>query len=299
MEQLKKRWFVGFVYVSLIFLLVGLYREDYLVIPHIYSAKYLALSIASLCAGFIFNGLGWKKILDGTGYPISFANSISSSGLAVFGKYIPGKLWAMVGQGGYVVREYDYPKANIATIIVTAQVIALWIGLILSAIGLVFLGSFSTTLSWAIGIALLVFSGTIFTNLPAKAAAKLLKAMSKGEAVDVALDFKTVIGTALMYLITWCLWCMGFYFLVVSLSDGFDVEVTIGLSYALALLVGFLALIIPGGLGVREGVIVASLTYVGFDLQLATTISIASRLWYLCGEIFIFLLALIMDKRKA
>ena len=102
-----------------------------------------------------------------------------------------------------------------------------------------------------------------------------------------------------MYLLMWVLRCVGFYLLVVSLSNGTEIHIGIGLSYALALCVGFLALAVPGGLGVREGILVAYLTYAGFDLQQATTISIASRLWFLIGECFIFFTGFILDKLRS
>jgi uncharacterized membrane protein YbhN (UPF0104 family) len=49
----------------------------------------------------------------------------------------------------------------------------------------------------------------------------------------------------------------------------------------------------PGGLGVREGIIVLVLTATGLDVKVATTISVISRIWFISGEIFIFLMAIL------
>ncbi len=57
---------------------------------------------------------------------------------------------------------------------------------------------------------------------------------------------------------------------------------------------GVLAIILPGGLGVREGIIVAYLTLAGLDVETATTISFMNRLWFISGEVFIFLLSSIL-----
>ncbi|MEX0928342.1 MAG: hypothetical protein WD266_08950 [Balneolales bacterium] len=83
------------------------------------------------------------------------------------------------------------------------------------------------------------------------------------------------------------MWSAGFYFLILSLTDS-PVSPTAGLSFALATNIGIIAIFAPGGLGVREAVIVGYLNYIGLSLAEATTISIASRLWFLAGEVFLF-----------
>ena len=91
------------------------------------------------------------------------------------------------------------------------------------------------------------------------------------------------------FFFTWIFWCIGFYFFVSSIVD--DVIFPyIGLGFSLATTLGVVAVIAPGGIGVREGVLVGFLTLSGMTVENATTVSVASRLWYLCGEIFIFLL---------
>jgi uncharacterized membrane protein YbhN (UPF0104 family) len=62
----------------------------------------------------------------------------------------------------------------------------------------------------------------------------------------------------------------------------------VGAGFPLAASLGVLALVAPGGLGVREGVIVAYLGLAGIPAMEATTISIASRLWFLGGELIFF-----------
>ena len=84
----------------------------------------------------------------------------------------------------------------------------------------------------------------------------------------------------------WISWSLGFYFLTVSL--GFSLPVNIGFLFTFAALAGILALISPGGLGVREGVIAAGLIFYGMSNEQAFSLSAFSRIWYLGGELFIF-----------
>ena len=90
------------------------------------------------------------------------------------------------------------------------------------------------------------------------------------------------------------------YFLSSSII-AYDVPLSVGFSFALACVVAVLALIAPGGIGVREGVLITILIGIGLEKQDAISISVISRLWFLVGEVFIFILASILsitDKDK-
>jgi len=69
-------------------------------------------------------------------------------------------------------------------------------------------------------------------------------------------------------------------------------------AFSLAWTIGFVTPGASGGIGVREGIITAYLVMSGVELELATTISVLSRIWFVLGEIFIFMLALVLNVRK-
>ena len=66
--------------------------------------------------------------------------------------------------------------------------------------------------------------------------------------------------------------------------------------YPLALTIGLIVIVMPGGLGVREGIIYTSLIYLGIDSELSLSISIYSRFWSTLGELVIFLVTLSFEK---
>ena len=73
-------------------------------------------------------------------------------------------------------------------------------------------------------------------------------------------------------------------------------------AFPLSVCIGLIAIFLPGGLGLREGVIIAYLSLVGMEIETATTISFISRFWFVGGEVFIFLLAMairLMTKKSA
>ena len=88
----------------------------------------------------------------------------------------------------------------------------------------------------------------------------------------------------------------GFYMLVTSLIK-MDVPWGVGFGFPLAGTLGIMTFISPGGLGTREAVLVGYLTLAGIPVVEATTIAVASRLWFLGGEVFIFVLGWIAHKR--
>ena len=91
------------------------------------------------------------------------------------------------------------------------------------------------------------------------------------------------------FLIQWLSLCIAFYFLAVSILEG-HLSIFIGFIIPLSVILGVLALFTPGGIGVREG----ALTFLLFDYGLgysdSITLSVASRVWSLFGELFIFIL---------
>lgn len=101
---------------------------------------------------------------------------------------------------------------------------------------------------------------------------------------------------SLFNLILWISWTLAFYFFGRSIEDSFSLN--LAFVFPISVVYGVLAIFMPGGIGVREGIITAYLVMSGVELELAATISVLSRIWFVLGEIFIFLLALVLNLRK-
>ena len=109
------------------------------------------------------------------------------------------------------------------------------------------------------------------------------------------LSLQSTVAVLPWFILTWLLWSIGFFLLVASLVPD-KISPAVGLGFPLAGTLGIMAIIAPGGLGVREGVMVGYLNLAGLSLPEATTISITARLWFLIGEIFIFIVGIILDR---
>lgn len=289
-----KKYFKLFLYVSIVFLVVALARADYLFIPHIYSLSALVYSLFFLTASFFLFAYRWKKALQFSGYHVSYADGVVATGLSIFGKYIPGKVMFLAGLSLYIAEKHHYSKKEIGAIAFSNQLLILWTAILIGEIALVFIGGLHIW-GWALFGLWLALTLTLFTRFFYHLAGFFLSKILRRKVTIPRLSFAGAMRIVPYIAIDLIARSIGFFFLLRALSDvaiGFE----LGFVFILAQSIGLMAIITPGGLGVREGVIVGLLTLSVFPVETATTISLAARLWYLAGELVIFLAALLVRK---
>lgn len=283
-----------FVYISLLFLVFTLYKAHYLKIPHIFSFSALMISFLFLFVGFISQAFCWKKILETSEYHVSFRECLAGHGLSVFGKYIPGKVWTIIGRAAYVSGKDHLPLGTLSALSLNEQFISIWVGLIFGIAGIFILHGFHlwgwvSLLLW-VGLTIIIF-GTPLYN----AVEYFIKSLLKKNIKFPIITMKSVLSIIPWSIIIWASWSIGFYLLVKSLITS-DIPWSIALGFPLAAILGLMAFIIPGGIGVREGIMIGYLSLAGIGFAEAGTIALVSRLWFLIGEIFIFSLGWVQDK---
>ncbi len=290
-----KNWFRYIFYASLIFLVIALVKADYLVIPRIFDPVKLIISLLLMFAGFLLNALSWPQVLRHTPCKVNDREGIASHGLAIFGKYIPGKFWVIMGRAEYLARRTGHSRKDLGSLSLDAQFIALWAALLLGTIGMISVKGINLY-----GISVLslfvLLSLVIFTPLFHRMAEWLLSRILKKPVKVPQLPLSKVTRAMAWYLMSWGTWSLAFWFLAASLVNG-PLPVNTAFAFALGGSIGILSIFAPGGLGVREGILTAYLTLAGIAVQDATTIAVASRLWFLAGEVFIFLTALLLERR--
>jgi uncharacterized membrane protein YbhN (UPF0104 family) len=285
-----------FIYVSVGFLIWTLYSRGYAEIPHVYHPVYLVFSMVMLVAAFAVEAVSWRRLASPEGVTVSLTDSFASIGVSIFGKYIPGKFWAVIGRAAYLSQGYGIPASDINIRSLTAQMLVIWSGLIVGGVSM-FLIKPSFAMAAAISVVGIAISVLLFTN----GINRIL--MWIGSRFRIAfrslptITFHQLAPLIPVYFLQWILWCLAFYLFVYALSAE-PVPLASGLSFALAAVIGILAFVSPGGLGVREGIMAASLVACGIESTNATSISIASRLWFLCGECCVFMMAAILSHNR-
>jgi len=283
-----KNWFRYIFYASLVFLVIALIRADYLVFPHIHNYLQLSISLGLLFLGFILNGMSWTQVLRRAGFEVSYPEGIASTGLSIFGKYIPGKIWIIMGRAEYLSRKRGFPRKELGSYSFDAQFIALWAALMLGTIGMFWVESYDlyglSVLLLFILLSLIIYT-PFFHRIAEWVASKI-----SGRTISIPkLPFTSVYKLILWFIAYWGCWSLSFYFLASSMVSE-PLPIHISFAFGLAGSLGILAVFAPGGIGVREGILTGYLVMAGLDLPTATTIAVTSRLWYLTGEIFIFLM---------
>lgn len=282
------------VYLSFLFLIYFLYRVDYLIFETI-RIRYiwLAGSIILLWTAFLWGALSWWKVLAVHSVRVPFTTGLTSYGISIFGKYIPGKVWTIVGRAAYVA-EKGVSLAHTSVMSLKAQIVLVWLGLISGSVPFVIAGGSPLLLIMVVvfitGFTLILFSTKVHVTLM-----HLLSKVVRRPVVVPPMTFSGLLSVAGYYSIYWGLLILSFFLLVRSLFPASSWLV--GFAFPMAASLGILAIVVPGGLGVREGVMTGYLALLGIAPVEATTISVLARLWFVSGELFIFLLALYAKKR--
>ncbi len=284
-------WFTVFFYASVLFFAVYLFRQKDLQV-HVYRMDplWLTLSVVLLWAGFFAATLSWRKALQVHDIHISVRMGVYSHGISVLGKYIPGKVWVIVGRafpvtGGGVA----FHRATLASL--KEQLLYLFLGLFISVVPvLIYYPAGYVTL--ILVVSLLLLGLVLFVPAVHRQASSLLGKVT-GKELDLPLiDLKQSAGMGVYILFYWLLWTAGFWFFLISLAG--DIPWVQALAFPLSVCYGVMAIIFPGGIGIRESIMTGFLVLTGMDAETAVTISLLNRLWYITGELFIFFLALFL-----
>jgi len=281
------------LYVSLVAICIFLVDHHYLTVPTIHSFSLLGISIILLFVAFLIDSFGWKLIVSSAGLPVSYGLALRSSGLYVFTKYIPGKFWMIFGKASYLSERLPATTKYLSTLSVFAQVISLGSGVLTGLVAPLLLDQ-GDWLLLPVAVALLVTIVLAWTGV----IKKMMEFFFKKLKIDFeipSIPRNAYILLFTNYLLFWLCLCAGFYFMAQSFSEQ-PIAIASGFSFAFSCTIGIVALFAPGGIGVREGVLTGYLTLTGLPLELATQIAIGSRLWFMSGEFFIFLLALIAGR---
>ncbi len=272
--------------VSLVFVVVVLYREHALQVDLRRCAPALALALPALLLGFVSDAMAWRAMLRKSGYAVSATECVAATGLSIFAKYIPGKIWAVVGRAAYIANRTHQPVGRLSVIAINAQVLMLWVGLALGLAGLILLGGLARISLPSAGI-LLALTLVTFTDGAHRVVASCLTTVLHRDVYLPRLSPRDTFAVMGWCALTWLSWATGFQILIVSLDFG-SVPWSAGLAFPLAAVAGIIALIAPGGLGVREGVLLGVLTLAGLSRIEATSVALASRLWFVAGEAIFF-----------
>jgi hypothetical protein len=260
------------------FLARTLYLDWEEIVAYDWNFDYFALIVAFslMLSTSAFYAYLWKMILGRLGTPLSYRNSYRIFFLSQLGRYIPGKVWSILGL------VYLTEKEGVSKVISGASVMLLLMLQVVSGVMV-----FAVTLPFWERIDAVPGLNVLLLSLPAGLILLHPALVSRG--VNLALRLtgqpETELTWSYSYLLGqlglwggfWLVNGVAYHFLIRSIvsSPLPEVFVLAGI-FSIAWVAGFVSLVTPAGLGVMEGTLAFLLSFY-FPVHVATVIALWTR----------------------
>lgn len=243
-------------------------------------------SLILLLLVFLIRGYIWHRLLKRFHIDVNFGISLESQFKTVYYKYIPGKIWILLGKAN-IISQQGYSLKKCIIISTFSQIISVTSGLLVGITGWLLIiknGALPITLLITVSVIILLFFFVKERKIPV-IKSKLLP----GKLKEISgTTIPPVVDIFVLFIIQWII--LGFSYLIFFKAIGYDLNYYVTLIQPLANNMGIITLIAPGGLGIREGFMVGYLIMLDLGINQATSLSILSRLWFFIVETLIFIL---------
>ena len=212
----------------------------------------------------------WQRLLAGLGSPLPVTAAARVLFIGQLGKYVPGSVWPVLAQME-LGTVHAVPRHRSASASVLAMLASLLTGLLVAAVTLPLTGH-AGSYRWAYAAVPLLLA-CLHPRVLRWGMDRLLR-LARQPALEHPLS-----GPVLARALGWALFAWVFnglqIWLLVPVHSGMALLLSVG-GYAFAWSVGFLVVFAPGGLGVRELVLVTTLTPLA-GTGTATAVALVSR----------------------
>ncbi len=256
-----------------------------------FNIPFLLFSFLLFASTQLFAVWVWRRLIGAFGYSLRFDRLFVIWWIAAMGRYLPGKVWQLVGLAVLGEREGIPAEVTTAASIMT-QALSILSGFIIAVPILIVEKNNSL-----IPILLFVLVLAVATYPPVfRKWVNFIGRKIRGIEINVFLTPLQLLIFVLLYAAMWLGYGLGFA-LFVSGITGRGITLDYISIYAFSYIIGLITIFVPGGFGVREGVMTAFLT-VRFGAAVASAVSIAARLWVTLVEVIFFVIALAMSGRR-
>jgi len=260
-----------------------------------FSPAMLVLSFLLLQLHFVACGLAWKVVAGHTGGRLGLWKAYSIHFLAQVGKYVPGMVWSAIGKFA-LSRDSGMTKVQTGHALVLETVFIVF-GCLFVAMPLVSDAALAVGLSGTEALLLAIAIGLLTLSAVHPAVFGFLVGLAgrvTGKRIEAQrVPFVEILKTIPVYVSIFLFVGLGFWLL----ARGFGLEIPFfpGIFlYPTAFGVGYLVVLAPGGLGVRELVLVwlVRMAAPGSEPGMAELVAVAARIWITLGEGLAFLISL-------
>ena len=263
----------------------------------------LVAGVAANVAVVLISAQAWRVLLRGAGHVLPLRQAFVLCGTAQIGKYLPGNVFHLVGRATLAYQRasisFDVSAASLALetalVLLAGTLVGAPFILTRSAAVLSLLGVSSLWL-WAVVVIVAGMSGAFVFVLARPRVAALLQRLRQ------MTTWRTVLQVLCWDIVTFVVLGTALYLTAaVAWPDAFELSwMETTLAFTVAWVLGFVTPGAPGGIGVREAVFLLVLGGNSQSIAVGASLSVASRLLSVCGDVVTFGLARLLDDgRKA
>lgn len=264
-----------------------------------FNPVWLVCGVVSSAAALWVGGGLWGALFRSAGGRAGIPEAAAAWLGSNLGRYVPGKIWQVTGLVGYVRTRGDSGAAALATLLVF-QSVMLVTG---AGLGWATLGTraFQDLGPWplvlgVLGVAVALAPPTL--RLVVRLGQRLLR--EPGHPGLVSIQGKMLARTAVGGVTVWILHGFGFWALLQGLVAENPVDPVLACGvFSTSYVIGYVAIIAPGGMIVREGSIISLLNVVAsISLGPAAALALAARVWATAAELLAFGVGLAIVRRR-
>jgi hypothetical protein len=224
----------------------------------------------------------WRRILVAWKTSLGFWPAVRIMSVSRLGLYVPGRVWQMTAMAGMARGENVPPVAAVGSSVLNT-IVNLAMGFLVALVaGWRSFGRISQGKT-GLGVTLFLIVLTAVLLLPSALPLILgwARRVTGKDLIDVTLPHRAVYLAIAANIVAWLLYGAAFELFVLGMTGSapgsYADYVT---SWAWSYLAGYLAVIVPGGLGFREAALALSLNTLNLaSPSTAAVIAVSSRLW--------------------
>lgn len=236
----------------------------------------ILLSAAAAAVALGSSMMAWRSLLVDLGAPLRTIDAAPVFFVGQLGKYVPGTVWPVVMQMAFA-KAHGVGRRTVATAFVALMLVTVVTGVVMAGLALPIGDPDVARRYWWVGIGvpvvLVLLHPPVFSRC-ANAVARLIRRSVEIQAVSR----RGLVVCSAWSVVTWTAY--GLHLVPVGErlgASGSGFFLTCVGAYALAWCVGFVIVIVPAGLGVREAALVFALRG-ALPTAAATALALTSRL---------------------
>jgi uncharacterized membrane protein YbhN (UPF0104 family) len=257
---------------------------------------YLFISYIFLLLTFLIFVKAWQAIIRCLRSDIAFPNAFWVMAASQTAKYVPGGVWFALGRV-YLAKNKELSPETIGVSVIIETGLTFLVGILLFFLALS-LSRPENIVNYLLLIPVFFFFLLVLYPPVLNRLVNLGLKIIKRPAIRFELSYRQLLGIAFYFLGLWLAQIIGYFLLINSI---YPIPIgrfpSLTAIYIISWMAGFIVILAPGGLGVREGTMSLLLSAL-VPSALAIGISFISRVWITIFEIVIFFIGLSIYRMK-